>query len=539
MRALLMAGMCVAILGQEDHSTHEHGVAGLGSVNFPVSCNAAAQAKFTRATALLHSFGYAESANTFGEAAAADPNCGMAHWGVAMTYFHQQWAPPTPGELKNGSEAAALAARVSAKTDRERDYITAIGTFYRDASTVPHPARARAYRDAMKGLHEKYPKDDEAAIFYALSILATADLADKTFALQKQAAAILNDLLPRNQNHPGVAHYLIHSYDYPPLAELALPAARAYSKIAPDAPHALHMPTHIFTRLGLWDESVQSNLTSAASAKNRAARMNPGAGSYDELHADDYLVYAWLQQANDDRARGILNEMRAITKLDDAQFAAAYAFAASPARYALERRDWKTAASLPLEPAWFPWQNFGYAQAIPHFARALGSARTGDPASAQKEIEKLGELKQNAPKQPYDWRSQIEIQETAARAWVALAKGNQEEARALARAAADFEDRSEKHPVTPGSVLPARELLGDLLMETGSPAEAFIEYKASLRVTPRRFHGLAGAARAAEMAGDSQSAAAYYRQLLDACKGATAARPELAQARAYLGKSKQ
>ena len=536
MRLLMAAALfgAAALYGQENHSHQVHTVAGLGTVNFPVSCNAAAQAKFTRGVALLHSFGYEEAAGSFLEASAADPSCGMAHWGVAMTYYHQIWAPPTPVELKKGSAAAALATRTSAKTERERDYIAALAIYYHDADNTPHLARAVAYREAMKGLHDKYPKDDEAAIFYALAIRGTADEADKTFALQKQAGAILQEVLPRNQNHPGVAHYLIHCYDYPPLAGLALPAARSYAEIAPDAPHALHMPTHIFTRLGLWDESIDSNLASAASAKRRVAKMHPGAASFDELHADDYLVYAWLQRAKDDRALGILKEMRAMSKVDDPQFAAAYAFMAAPARYALERRDWKAAAALQVSPEWFPWKSFPYAEAILHFGRALGCARTGDVAASENEIAKLGELKRLAPKKPYDWAAQIEIQEAAARAWLALAKGEQAQARAMARSAADLEDRTEKHPVTPGPVLPARELLADMLMETGAPAEALAEYRAALQVAPRRFRSLAGAAQAAEQTGDRSTAKRFYAELVELTKGATAPRPELTQANTFL-----
>src|SRR5260370_12401516 len=315
---------------------------------------------------------------------------------------------------------------------------------------------------------------------------------------------------------------------------MALPAARAYAKIAPEAPHALHMPTDIFTRLGLWDESVASNLASAA-AEKRAAKMHPGAGSFDELHADDYLVYAWLQQAQDDRARGILGEMRAMTKVDDdPQFAAAYAFAAAPVRYALERHDWKAAAALEIWPAWFPFSSYPHARAIPEFGRALGCARTGDLAGAQQALDRLRELKRSEPAgQPYDWKTQIEIQETAAEAWLALAGGNKDEAVKLARAAADMEDRTEKHAVTPGAVLPARELLGDMLIETGAPAAALAEYQATLKITPQRFRSVAGAARAAELAGDRATARTYYNELWALGKSARDARPELLDAAAF------
>src|SRR5258708_2095624 len=270
----------IALLAQE-HAPHDHGaVAGLGTVHFPISCSAAAQEKFTRGLALLHSFGYEEAEAVFSQIGAAEADCGMAYWGVAMTYYHPIWAPPNRQDLERGADASAKATRASAKTQRERDYMTAIAPFYRDGATAPHRHRGEAYRAAMKQLHERYPDDDEAAIFYALEVRGLADDNDKNLTEQKKAAEILLAVLPRNQNHPGVAHYLIHSFDYPPLAAIALPAARAYAKIAPDAPHALHMPTHIFTRLGLWDESVASNQASAAAAKKRAAKMHPGAGSF-------------------------------------------------------------------------------------------------------------------------------------------------------------------------------------------------------------------------------------------------------------------
>jgi len=529
--------MVAASAAQEDHSGHDRGaISELGTVHFPISCSVPAQENFTRGVALLHSFGYEEAAQVFSEIGVAEPNCGMAYWGLAMTYYHPVWAPPTRQDLERGAEASANAIRASAKTQRERDYIEAIAALYREWATVPFRKRAEAYREAMKQQHERYSGDDEAAIFYALAVRGLADDNDKTLTEQKKAADILLAVLPRNQKHPGVAHYIIHSFDYPTLAEKALPAARTYARIAPDAPHALHMPSHIFTRLGLWDESIESNLASAAAAKRRAAKMHPGAGSFDELHADDYLIYAWLQEAEDGRSLEVLGEMRAMTKVDDPQFAAAYAFAAAPVRYALERHDWKAAAVLEISPVWFPWNNFPYAEAIPNFARALGCARTGKLAGARRAIAKLAELKRvEPPGQPYDWATQIEIQEIAAQSWVALASGSKNDALKLARTAADLEDRTEKHPVTPGSVLPARELLADMLLETGSPAAALAEYKAALEVTPRRFRSIAGAARAAELAGDRDTAKAYYTDLTTLAKNSTAARPELVRAAAFLG----
>jgi tetratricopeptide (TPR) repeat protein len=529
---LMLFCLQMPLLAQEAHDHRDHGaVSGLGTVHFPISCSEAAQTKFTRAVALLHSFGYQEARQVFSELAAQEPKCGMAYWGIAMSYYHPIWAPPTRQDLERGAAAGAQASRVSATTRREQDYIAAISIFYRDWQTVPHRKRGEAYLEAMKALHERYPNDDEAAIFYALVMRGLADDNDKTLAQQKRAAEILLAVLPRNPNHPGVAHYLIHSFDYPSLAEKALPAARVYAKIAPDAPHALHMPTHIFTRLGLWDESVTSNLASAASAKRRASRMSPGAASFDELHADDYLIYAWLQQAQDDRVLALIREMQSMTRVDDPQFAAAYAFAAASVRFALERQDWKAAAQLQVSPDWFPWSSFPHAVAIVSFGRALGCAHTGDLNGALSAIASLEELQRAEPASlAYDWKNQIEIQIIAAKSWVELARGNRTEALKLARQAADKEDSTEKSPVTPGAVRPARELLADMLLETSSPAEALAEYRAALKVTPRRYRSLAGAARAAGLAGDQTAAAGYSRELLTLAKGSTSDRPELRQA---------
>src|ERR1043165_9857061 len=311
---------------------------------------------FLRATALLHSFGYEEARLGYQDSAKADPACAMAWWGVARTWYHPIWAPPSPDELKQGAAALVRARALEAKTPRERDYIEALGVFYQDWPAVQHTARAKAYEQALIGVTERHPEDDEAAIFHALQVVAIGylDPTDKTYAWQKRGAEILNRVLPRHPDHPGVAHYIIHSVDYPQLAELGLKAARAYGKIAPDSPHALHMPSHIFTRLGLWDDSIASNIESERSAIAQSVRLHGGGGGFDQLHAIDYLVYGYLQEARDESARRVLAEMAALTKLDENQFAAAYAFAASPARWALERRDWKAAAALEVNPRWFP-----------------------------------------------------------------------------------------------------------------------------------------------------------------------------------------
>jgi hypothetical protein len=523
------------LLAQE--RAHHHGVSELGTVRFPVSCAPSQQPEFRRAVALLHSFGYEEANQAFARVAAADPACGMAWWGVAMTYFHPIWVPPNQDEIRKGAEASAKARAISAKTPRERDYIEAIATFYRDSGALPHKQRAEAYQRAMARLQQAYPQDREAAIFHALAILALLDPADQQYAAQKKAAGILNGVLAEEPNHPGVAHYLIHSYDSPPLAELALKAARSYAKIAPDAPHALHMPSHIFTRLGLWDESIQSNIASAASAKARAAKMHPGAGAFDQLHAMDYLVYAYLQGARDESARRVLTEMAAISKLDEEQFAAAFSFAAAPARFALERHDWKAAAAIDVQPAWFPWDRFLHAKAIPYFAKALGCARGGDRTGARTALAAISSLRNALPNAPgYNWGQDLDTYRQIVEAWMALAEGNQLLALQSMRAAAGLEDSKDKHPVTPGAVLPARELLADMLLETGASKEALAEYQAVLKVAPRRFNSTYGAARAAEICGDAGVARGYYQDLAALAAEAETVRPELKAARSYLAR---
>ena len=377
---ILSVGLVAALIapaasGQEHVHSHGSGET-LGTVHFPTSCRAV-EAEFTRAVALLHSFGYAEARRAFEEVAAKDPACGIAQWGIAMTWYHPIWAPPTAAELAAGRAAAEAAARIGAGTDRERGYIAAIGTFYRDSGTVDHRARALAYRDAMEQLANRFPDDHEARIFYALSLLGSAPPGDAAFANQKKAAAILNGLLPEEPKHPGIAHYMIHAFDYPALAADALPAARAYAKIAPDSPHALHMPSHIFTRLGLWNESIASNLASAEAARQLVARRHPGAASFDALHALDYLEYAYLQIGDEAAARKVLEEAATAKTFDEPNFAAAYALTAIPARWTLERRDWKAAAALEPVTADFPWQNVPYARATTFFAQALGAARSG------------------------------------------------------------------------------------------------------------------------------------------------------------------
>jgi tetratricopeptide (TPR) repeat protein len=525
---------------KHQHDHHHDSTEKLGRVVFPVSCNAAAAKQFTRAVALLHSFEYAEAEKAFTAISSDDPKCGMAYWGIAMSNYHPIWAPPTPDELKRGWGAVEKAKSAGANTEREKDYIAAIEVFYKDSDIFDHRHRALFYHRAMEQVYQRYPKDNEAAVFYALTLISTGMMSnDKSYTNEKKAVVILNRVLTAEPDHPGVAHYIIHGYDYPQLANLALPAARSYAKIAPGSAHALHMPSHIFTRLGLWEESIGSNLNSEASAKAYAAK-NRVAGAWDQqLHAMDYLVYAYLQGAQDRKAWGVLEELKRMNKFEPETFAAAYAVSAIPARYALERRRWDEAAKLELVPSvWadFPWQRFRWAEAQVHFARAVGAARSGDAASARIDLEKLTALRQGLPniRGAYDWGTQVEIQVQAATAWLAYAEGKKDEATRMMQVAADLEDATDKHPVTPGVIIPAREQLGDLLLETGQPRQALLEFEATIRIMPNRFNGLSGAARAAEQSGDKKKATDYYTQLVKLCERADGIRPELEQAKVFL-----
>ena len=514
--ALLVISLAGLGKAQETHQ-HEHdNNEKLGRINFPISCKPAAQVEFNRAVAMLHSFWYEKAGESFPEVAKRDAFCAMAYWGVAMTLYHPLWEKPNAEVLKNGRAAVEKARAIGAKTERERDYIAAIEAFYKDYGEIDYVSRVLAYEKAMERLHDRYPDDREAGVFYSLALLASAQAlpADKSYVREKKAAAILNAILSRDPQHPGVVHYLIHSCDSPPLAHLALNAARSYAQIAPSVPHALHMPSHIFTRLGLWEESIRSNIASELAAKRFAAEMHMD-GTWDEqLHAMDYLMYAYLQGAQDKKAKAKLEELYKIHRVSPENFKVAYAFAAIPVRYAIERRQWSEAASLEQYPAAFPWNRFPWAEAITHFARGIGAARSGDIEPARRSIDKLGSLENAlvASKDQY-WATQVRIQRLTVSAWEACAEKKKEEALELMRSAADLEDSTEKHPVTPGPIVPAREMLGDLLLELREPAQALKEFEKSLLVSPNRFGGLLGAARAAKLSGDMEKARSYYSKL--------------------------
>jgi len=533
--ALLIVGLATSTAGpiRAQGKTGER----LGTVRFATSCAPAVQPQFDRAVALLHSFHLDAAVGAFTDVAAADPTCGMAHWGVAMSWLGNPLAaPPSARGLKEGGAAVDRAKAAGARTDREREYIAAIETIYKDADRVDHRTRALAYEKAMEQLAARYPADREAAVFYALALNITLDPNDKTYANQLKAAGILEKVFAAQPDHPGVAHYLIHSYDFPPIAAKGLPAAKRYASIAPAAPHALHMPSHIFTRVGSWQESIETNRASAkAAADALAASGSPtGLRSYEGLHAYDYMMYAYMQLGRDREARALVEEIAATRKLNIDHFAGAFALAAIPARFALERGQWAEAAVLSPTPADLAWNRFPQAESIVWFARGLGAARSANPARAREDLARIEALRDAmiAAKNPY-WAHQSEVQRLAVAGWIARAEGRNEEALSLMRASAAAEETSEKHPVTPGPIRPARELLGDMLIELGQPAEALKEFEASHRVEPNRFQGLYGAARAAELAGDSARARTYYGRLVTLGKDADADRPEIKQAKGF------
>ncbi len=513
-------------VAQHEHPAGDPGK--LGKVNFPISCSPSVQAQFSIAVAMLHSFWYEKASDTFEAVAKEEPACGMAYWGMAMTRYHPLWEAPGPADLKAGAAALEKAKSAGAKTQRERDYIAALETFYKDSDKIDHRTRALAYEKAMEQMQARYPGDQEAAVFHALALLATAPPADKTYVNQKKAGAILEKIFVAQPEHPGVAHYIIHAYDYPSLAEKALDAARRYATIAPDSPHALHMPSHIFTRLGLWQESIDSNLASAASAQKN---NSPG----NELHAKDYLIYAYLQEARDVEAK---NELKAVLegRSNDPQYMNwLYAMGTSPARYAVERHQWAEAAALPVPANLFPRERYAWTEANLHFARALGASRAGSTEAARKDLQQLGSIRETLVQEKNEyWADQVDIQREIATAWITLAEGKREEALRQMRSAADHEDRTDKHNVTPGVILPARELLGEMLLELKQPAQAVVEFEATLRTAPNRFNALAGAARASEISGDSEKAKGYYARLLALCDHADGDRPDLQAARSLI-----
>jgi len=498
----------------------------LGTVHFATSCNETAQRRFDRGMRYQHSFWYRESKEIFEDVLKADPECGIAYWGIALSFLNNPHIPPPPSNLPLGLAAIQKAKAVGAKTQRERDFIDALLVFYTDYDKIPHGARVQSYLKAIEALAQRYPQDDEAQLFYGITLNVAASPNDKTYSNQLKGAAILEGIFRRQPRHPGIAHYLIHLYDTPSLAEKGLDAAKRYSEIAPAAPHAQHMPSHIFTRVGYWKESIAVNTVSARAAK---AEKEP----IDQLHAMDYLVYAYLQLGQDAKAREVVDEMSAVAGVNPNFLPGPYALAVSPARYAIERGDWKGAAELQLRPT--PLANV---QAITHFARALGAARTGNPEAAKADVAKLAELrdKLREAKDAY-WTEQVDIQWQVATAWMLYAEGKFDDALKAMRAAADAEDKTEKHPVTPGVPEPARELYGVMLLERGMATEALAAFEATIRKEPNRFNAFVGAAKAADRVGDKAKAKDYFQKLTVLGSSADSVRPDLAAAREYLTKN--
>ncbi len=527
-----------AVLGREAIAQeHDHSFPAterLGTVHFATSCSAAAAPQFDRAVALLHSFSFGDAIAAFDAALRTDPTCAVAYWGIALASWGNPFAAGQKAspQLRRGQEALARAAKAGPGSDRERAYLAAVAELFRDPEHRDQATRLVAYREAMGKLASRHPEDMEASIFHALAAAQSAPPTDKTYADLLQAGAILEPLFAVHPDHPGLAHYIIHAYDVPSLAPRALAAARRYARIAPSAPHALHMPSHTFTRLGLWQESIDTNIASAAAARRDGATA-------EELHATDYQMYAYLQTGQDAAARRLLESLPEIAARFDPESTAAaapgvagvFAQAAIPARWALEHGDWPAAARLEPRPSRFP-----FTEALTHFARALGAARTGDREAASTSLAALQRARDlsSAAREDY-WAEQVEIARRAAAAWLALAEGRTAEALAGMRGAADLEDGTEKNAMTPGPIAPARELLAEMLLEVREPAQALAAFEATLQKEPNRLRALAGAGRAALQAGDRSAAAKYYRQLLEvAARADKPGRPELAFARQFV-----
>jgi tetratricopeptide (TPR) repeat protein len=497
----------------------------LGRVHFETSCAPAVEKRFERAMALLHSFWANDAIKEFNGVLQVDPSCAIAYWGIAVALQQNPLTaqPPTPQAVKDALAALDKARAIGPKTQRERDYLAAIEIIYKDTDTTDLRTRRLAYEKAMEALAQRYPRDREAETFYALALQMTVQLTDKTYANQLKSAAILERLAKDQPEHPGIVHYLVHAYDYPAIADRGLAAARLYARIAPNHPHALHMPSHIYTRLGMWQESIDMNTRSAAAARAEG-------NGQEQAHAMDYLVHAYLQLGQDGNAKRVVSEIGSIGGVNPNVFIGPYGMAAMPARYVLERRAWKEATALQPRST-----KFLFPDAITYFARGLGSARSGDVAAATLDAAQLGKIREELAAQGNTyWSNQTEVQQLAVAAWIAMAQGSRGAALKYMRGAADLEDSMEKHIVTPSPVVPARELLGDMLLELDQPAEALRAFESSARREPNRLRGLYGAATAAARAGDREKARRYYTKLVELTATSDGSRPELQQARAYL-----
>ncbi len=516
----------------KDHHHHEDLTAAqLGTVSFPVSCAPSVEKRFERGVALLHSFWYEEAEREFQQITKDDLHCAMAHWGIAMSLWHQLWNNPDAKVIQRGLDEVHQAKTTDGPaTPREKGYIAAVAAFYGGSNKLKHEARAKAYSDAMKNIYETYPDDHEAAAFYALSLLASEPHDDPTFANRKQAAAILEKLFAVDPDHPGVAHYLIHSYDKPQLAQLGLPAARRYAQIAPAAPHALHMPSHIFARVGLWQDDINSNLASI-DATRKAAAMHMG-GEGHQFHAMAFLFYAYMQSGRDADAKALIEEIRAMPNKHDDMYGKGYdphaaALAHLSALYPIEMRDWSTASALPATEV------RGTAESsVTYWARAIGSAHLRKPDDVRKDIAAIESVHKRLVREKSEFADAVEDDRKAAQAWLAFAEGKIDDAVEALRPIADKEDSAGGEPE--GS--PAREMIADMLLEAKRPQQALAEYQTDLKLYPNRFDGLYGAARAAEAAGKQDQASEYYAQLVKNCEGSNSERPELSRAKELLAK---
>ncbi|NNG17606.1 MAG: hypothetical protein HKM89_14110 [Gemmatimonadales bacterium] len=531
---VVVAGFMTFLPTRASVAQEAHGHGDLGHVRFPVSCSEASNQQFDRAVALLHHMMYVESRKAFEELALEDPGCAMAHWGVAMTLFQPLWPTrPSADDLRRGHQEVRL-AMAGQLTERERAFAKAAEGFYREPESAQWSTRLARLEAGMAAVYQANPKDHEAGAFYALSHLATGSQSDKSRAHQTRAATILAEINAQEPTHPGAIHYTIHASDVDGRAGLGVDAARTYDDIAPSVPHALHMPTHIFVRLGEWNDVITWNRKSADAALKHPAGEYV---SHHYPHAIDYLAYAYLQQAQDEKAHAVLDELQSKEPYQQS-FVSAFHLAATPARYLVERRKWDEASSLVVRsPAAFPWERFAAAEAMTHFARGLGAARTGNAAVAREAASRLRALQdaETAKGESY-WATQVEIKRLAVEAWVALADGNQETALELMTKSAALEASTEKHPVTPGALQPAFELLGDMLLETNQPDAALAAYRQSLEKWPRRFNSLLGAARAAHQAGQGEVARKYYGELIDLA-GESTSREGIAEARRYAGEA--
>jgi len=504
----------------------------IGNVDFATTCQENVKTTFNNGVSWLYSFEYERSEETFLNVLEEDPNCGMAYWGIAMSIWHQLWAPPDNNSLEKGALVLAKAKELKTMNKREVAYLNAISVYFSGYETKSHNERAQAYANRMDTLQNEFPEDQEAKIFYALSLLASADAKDLSFSNQLKSGAILESIFEDQPNHPGPTHYLIHSYDYPEIAEKALQAARRYAVIAPASAHANHMPSHIFTRLGYWQESIDINLKAVEAGQ--AFAMNAALeGRWDEeIHAQAYLMYAYLQGGQDEKARGVLDDIQSTTSLGRNNFKVAHPLAAIQARFAMERADWEAAAGLETEPEWYPWSNFPGAEAVTHYARAIGAANLNRPDAVIQEIKALQNLRSALSEKEHSyWKNQIEVQIMASKSLLARIEGKEREALRLMRQAAKIEDEVAKHPVTPGEVVPARELLAFMLLDLGKFEDALMEFQNVLVAAPNRFNGLFGAAKSALNLEKFDLAVGYLGQIIEQTELSSGNRPRLQDAR--------